>query len=143
MGLIEDLMAQGGNIAELIRKNPAIVSAAMSLLSSRQGSIGPQEGLAGLIGAFGNKGLGDLMSSWISTGANRSVNAGQIADVLGSDALAQFGQQAGIPAGDAGSALASLLPALINGLTPRGEAPPQASLEGTLGSLLGAFGMGR
>jgi uncharacterized protein YidB (DUF937 family) len=78
------------------------------------------------------------MSSWISTGPNQGASPGQIEDVFGMDTLTQFSQQAGVPAGQAGSILASVLPALISGLTPQGEVPQATSLEGSIGSLLGS-----
>jgi uncharacterized protein YidB (DUF937 family) len=142
MAVLDDLMGEG-EIAELIRKNPAILSAALSLLSSRRGSIGPSEGLGDLIGAFGKRGLGDVMASWISTGTNRNIDPGQVADVLGTDALSQFSQKAGVSSNDAGSLLAGLLPVLIDRLTPTGELPQSATLEGSLGSLLGGLGLGQ
>ena len=141
MAVLDDLMGESG-IGELIRKNPQVLSAALSLLSSRQGSIGPSEGLGGLIGAFGKRGLGDVMASWISTGTNRGINPGQVADVLGQDALSQFSQHAGVSSNDAGSLLAGLLPVLIDRLTPAGEVPQSSALEGSLGSLLGGLGLG-
>jgi uncharacterized protein YidB (DUF937 family) len=143
MGLLEDLMqgaGGGGGLADIIKKNPAIISAVLSMLSSQQGSIGPSNGLGGLIDAFKSKGLGDAMSSWIATGPNQAVTPQQISDVLGSDVLGQFSRKAGIPQGDAGSVLASLLPGLIDGLTPQGQVPSPTSLEGSLGSLLGSLG---
>jgi uncharacterized protein YidB (DUF937 family) len=155
MGLLEDLIKAsgsvgtgggtpgggggGGGIVDFIAKNPMIVTAAISMLSSQKGSIGPSNGLGGLIDAFTTNGLGDHMSSWISTGPNRAVTPKQISDVLGSDVLAQFSRQAGISQGDAGSVLASVLPGLISGLTPQGKVPAQSSLEGTLGSLLSSL----
>lgn len=54
--------------------------------------------------------------------------------------LSQFGQAAGLNQADAGSALSSLLPALVNGLTPKGQVPKEASLEGMLGGLLKGLG---
>ena len=36
--------------------------------------------------------------------------------------------------------LASLLPALVSGLTPQGQVPQAPSLEGMLGGLLGGLG---
>ena len=140
MGMLEDLMAQAGGVAELVKKNPAIVAAAVSMLSSRQGSIGPSDGLGGLVSAFQDKGLGDMIGSWISTGPNPPITPGQLKDVLGHDTISQFGQEAGLPAGQAGSVLASLLPTLVDQLTPHGKVPPSSSLEGTLGSLLGSLG---
>ena len=48
----------------------------------------PQSGgLAGLIEKFNEKGLGDLMSSWISTGKNLPISADQIKNALGSDTI--------------------------------------------------------
>jgi uncharacterized protein YidB (DUF937 family) len=91
----------------------------------------------GLIGQFQKAGLGDVMSSWISTGPNPAISAHQVSQVLGSDTIAQFAQQAGLSHGEAPSALAALLPAVIDQLTPQGEVPQAASLEGTLGSLFG------
>src|SRR5262245_36101740 len=137
---LEDVMSQCGGVADLIRKNPALVAAAVSLLSSKQGSLGPKDGLGGLMAAFQNNGMGDVMSSWISTGANKSISPGQLETVLGRDTLSQFGRQAGVGAADAGSVLAGLLPGMINGLTPHGQVPPSASLEGALGSLLSSLG---
>jgi uncharacterized protein YidB (DUF937 family) len=140
MALLDDVLAQAGGIADICRKNPALVAAAVSLISSRKGSLGPQDGLGGLIGAFQNQGMGDVMSSWISNGPNKSITASQLESVLGRDTLSQFGQQAGVGGAEAGSLLAALLPSLINGVTPKGECPPSSSLEGTLGSLLGGLG---
>jgi uncharacterized protein YidB (DUF937 family) len=140
MALLDDVLAQAGGVADVCRKNPALVAAAVSLLSSRQGSLGPQDGLGGLIGAFQNQGMGDVMSSWISTGANKSITPAQLESVLGRDTLSQFGRQAGVGGGEAGSVLAALLPSLINGVTPKGELPQSSSLEGALGSLLGSLG---
>jgi uncharacterized protein YidB (DUF937 family) len=51
--------------------------------------------------------------------------------------LGQFAKMAGINAGDAGSVLASVLPGLINQVTPSGQVPEAGGLEGMLGGLLG------
>ena len=93
-----------------------------------------------MLAQFQKAGLGDMMSSWISTGPNPPVSASQLESVLGGDVLAQFGAKAGLGSGQAGSVLASLLPAVIDQLTPEGKAPQQQSLDSTLGSLLGMLG---
>lgn len=140
MGMLEEIIKQAGPLAEMVQKNPQMVSAALSLLSSQSGSVGGSGGLAGLVGQFQKAGLGDMMSSWISTGPNPPISAQQVSHVLGGDTLAQFAKQAGLSHGDAGSALASLLPSMIDHLTPKGEVPPAAGLESTLGSLMGLLG---
>ena len=77
-----------------------------------------------------------MMSSWISKGPNPPVSAAQVSDVLGADTMAQFAAKAGVPATEAPSALAGVLPEVINELTPKGKVPKTSSLEKTLGSLL-------
>jgi uncharacterized protein YidB (DUF937 family) len=42
--------------------------------------------------------MGDMMSSWISTGPNPAISASQLTDVLGSDTVGQFARKAGVPA---------------------------------------------
>jgi uncharacterized protein YidB (DUF937 family) len=140
MGLLDDLMGQGGGIADIVKKNPQLVAAAVSMLSTKQGSVGGTGGLDGLVNAFQRGGMGDVMSSWIGTGDNRQISPGQLSDVLGPDMMSQFGKAAGVSGADASSALSSLLPALVNGLTPRGQVPQCDSLEGMLGGLMRGLG---
>ena len=136
MGMLEDVLGQAGGIAAFVQKNPKLLEAAGSLLSSKEGSIGGPGGLASLVKAFDSKGLGAIAQSWISTGPNQAISAKQITDVLGGDTVQEFAKHANVPIDEAGGALASLLPALINQFTPKGELPQSASLESALGSLL-------
>jgi uncharacterized protein YidB (DUF937 family) len=136
MGLLDDLMQQAGGLAGLAAKNPQAVAAVVSLLSSRDQSVGGSAGLGGVIEAFTRKGLGSVVSSWVATGPNPPVSAGQVGDALGGDVLAQFAAKAGVPQGEAGGLLASLLPAVIDHVTPRGSVPEANDLESTLGGLL-------
>jgi uncharacterized protein YidB (DUF937 family) len=140
MGFMDELLEGSGGglgaVASMVAKNPQVLSAAASLLSAKDASVGGSAGLVGLVGAFQSRGLGDVVSSWISTGANQSISASQIASVLGKDTLRQFATKAGIGAGEASSMLASLLPVMVNQLTPKGEVPEASALESVLGSLL-------
>lgn len=140
MGILDDLLGkEAGGLAGLAMKNPQIIAAVASLLSSKDASVGGTGGLGGLVQAFQGKGMGDMMSSWISTGPNPPINANQITDVLGHDTLSQFAAKAGVPHGEAGGLLASLLPAVIDQLTPHGKVPGSNDLESSLGSLLSGF----
>ena len=155
MGLLDDLLkgtlgggqaeahagAGGlGNLASMVAQNPQILAAVASLLSTREGSVGGNGGLAGLINAFQRNGLGDAVNSWVSTGPNPPVTGAQVTDALGHDTVSQFAAKAGVPASQAGSILASLLPAAIDHLTPAGTVPESNSLESSLGSLLASLG---
>jgi len=141
MGLLDSLLGgQLGGLAEMAMKNPQVISAVVSLLSSKDASVGGTAGLGGLVKAFEGKGMGDMMSSWISTGPNPPISSNQLTDVLGHDTLTQFAAKAGVPQGEAGGLLASLLPAVIDHLTPQGQVPESSALESTLGGLLSSFG---
>jgi uncharacterized protein YidB (DUF937 family) len=137
MGLLDNVLGpQLGGLAETAMKNPQVIAAIASLLSSKDASVGGTGGLAGLVQAFQGRGMGDLVSSWIATGPNPPVNASQITDVLGHDTMSQFAAKAGVPHGEAGGLLASLLPAVIDQLTPQGRVPEPNDLESALGGLL-------
>lgn len=139
MGLLDGLMQSGnlGALADVVAKNPQILSAAASLLSTKSAAVGGTGGLAGLVGAFQQGGLGDVMSSWIGGGPNKPVEASALAGILGNDTLGQFAKMAGIDASQAGSMLAGVLPALVNHVTPQGQMPESNAIEDVLGSLLG------
>ena len=150
MGFLDGLLKQAmgeqsdgsgfGGLVSMVSKNPQILTAVAGLLSTRDASIGGSGGLGGLVGAFQKNGLGDMISGWISTGPNPPVSAAQLTDVLGQDTLRQFADKAGVPASDAGSILAGLLPAAIDHLTPEGKVPEANTLESSLTSLLSGLG---
>ena len=125
-----------GGLVSMVSQNPQILSALAGLLSSKDSSVGGSGGLNGLIGAFQQHGMGDMMSNWISTGPNPPMTASQVSQVLGQDSLGQFAAKAGLPASEASSVLAGLLPEAVDYLTPNGSVPDTDSLEGALGSLL-------
>jgi len=148
MGLLDAILKQAagggggqaaglGAIADLVMKNPQILSAALSMLNPKDASVGGGGGLTDVIGAFSKGGLGDVMSSWVGGGPNKPVDPGALANVLGPDVLGQFARKAGIGHGDASSVPASVLPELINQMTPQGQVPQGNALDGVLGSLLG------
>ncbi len=145
MGILDGLLKKamggqggpqvGGGLASMVTKNPQIASALAGLLSTRDSSIGGNGGLAGLVSAFQQKGLGSAVSGWISKGPNPPVSAAQVTDVLGQDTLRQFASKAGVPVSEAGSLLAGLLPDAIDRLTPDGKVPDTSAIESTLTSL--------
>ncbi len=150
MGLLDVLKQLGGGgggqagglgaHAEMIAKNPQIVSAAISMLNPKDTSVGGSGGLADVIAAFNKGGLGNVMSQWISTGPNPPISGDQLTKVLGSDVIGQIAQKAGLGNAEAGSALASVLPGLIDHLTPNGQVPDASSLQSALGGLLASVG---
>ena len=91
------------------------------LLRACWGRIAAWGGLAGLVQAFQKNGLGDIVNSWVSTGKNLPVTPDQIKQGLGSDFLNQLASKAGISPDAASTQLSSLLPDVINKVTPNGK----------------------
>jgi uncharacterized protein YidB (DUF937 family) len=105
----------------------------------------PQRGgLQGLIQAFDQQGLGQVVASWVGTGQNLPVSGEQLSAVLGSDKLQGLAQQFGLNPQELTGQLAQWLPQAVDHLTPQGQLPasealqPEA-LQGGLGGLLGKF----
>jgi uncharacterized protein YidB (DUF937 family) len=88
-------------------------------------------GIAGLQKMFQQGGLGGVFSSWLSSGQNLPVSASELQNVLHSPALPAAAQKAGIDPSQLTGAMASLLPHLIDKLTPNGQVPDSASLHKT------------
>ena len=82
-------------------------------------------------------GLGDVLQQWIGTGPNPEISGEQLGQVLGGDMLGQIASQLGVDPGQAAGQLAQVLPGLIDGLTPSGQAPEGGF--GNAGDLLGAL----
>ena len=117
MSLLQDLMGQmAGAAAGLPASSHAdLAHAVLDMLGNQQTG-----GLAGLAQTFEQKGLGSLMSSWVGTGANQAITPDQISHVLGGAQLQQLSQKTGIPPAVVASALTTLLPTLVDKLTPNG-----------------------
>ncbi len=95
MGMLDSLLKNPkmiGDVAKFAMDNPQVAKAAMGMLSSSGGG----GGLGGVLGALQSKGMGDLVSSWVGTGANKSITPKQLQSALGSQQLSQFAQQAGV-----------------------------------------------
>ncbi len=125
MGLLDDI----ANKMAAESANP-LASHLMEMIHSQPG------GLSGLLQNFHDKGLGELVTSWVGTGQNLPISADQIQHVLGSEQVQQLAAKLGIPSGVVSSQLAQLLPTVVDKLTPSGEVPNQSSLLETGMTLL-------
>jgi uncharacterized protein YidB (DUF937 family) len=86
---------------------------------------GEHGGLGGLVSKFEQAGMGDVINSWIGKGENAPISGGQLQDVLGSDAIAGIAQKLGINSATLLPLLATMLPTLIDHLTPKGQVPAE------------------
>lgn len=116
-------------------KANGLVSALLSLIIT-------DGGLSGFLGRFRNAGLGDTVDSWITTGNNAPLSGEQLESGLGANTVAEIAKQAGVTHSTATSALAAIVPQVVDRLTPDGEVLEGAGfltkIQGYLGGLGGA-----
>jgi uncharacterized protein YidB (DUF937 family) len=133
MGLLDNLENQVlGNV--LGGSSNPLASGLLQMIQNQPG------GLQGLVQSFHDKGMGGIVSSWVGTGANSPISADQIHQVLGSDQVKALAAKAGISPDTAGSAIAQLLPGLVDKLTPNGSVPDHSNVLAMASSMLQNLG---
>ena len=125
MGLLDEVLALAGG-----KQQASALNAILSLINSPQ--VG---GLAGLQSMFQQGGLGHIMSSWIGNGPNLPVSANQLQNVLHGGALQQAAQQAGMDSSQFTSTMSTLLPHLVDKVSPNGQLPDASALQQMLKGL--------
>jgi uncharacterized protein YidB (DUF937 family) len=132
MSLLDDVLREVGGGAGAA--GDAHRSLATELLAMLSGG-GMSKGLGGLVDMFNQKGLGDVVGSWVSTGKNLPVSADQIQAVLGSSQIQALAAKAGIDPQMASAAIAQILPNLVDKATPNGQLPTGGILDALSGFL--------
>jgi uncharacterized protein YidB (DUF937 family) len=101
------------------------------------GLVGGAGGLQGLIETLGKGGLDDIAQSWISTGPNKAVTPSALGDALGGGQVQALSTKSGLPVEQLLPLLASVLPTVIDALTPDGNVPGGDAAAGfDIGGLL-------
>ncbi len=116
------------------RNQNELMSVIMGLIGGQGGGIG------NLVQQFTQKGMGDVVSSWISTGKNLPVSAQQIENVFGSDTINGLASKLKMNPADLSGKISDLMPQVVDKLTPDGKIPEGDILQqgkNILGSLLG------
>jgi uncharacterized protein YidB (DUF937 family) len=137
MGIFDDLKAATGMGSALQGQHPGALGAVLDYVNSPQ--VG---GISGLQKMFQDKGLGGVVSSWIGSGQNLPISGDQLQSVLHSDALQQVAQKHGIDPSQLASVMSTLLPHVVDKLTPNGEVPEPGMLQQLMKAVAGASGAG-
>jgi len=134
LGGLESALGGGasGGVAALL---PAVVG-------MMGGGGGGASGLEKLVGNLQAGGLGDIVGSWVGMGPNKAITPDQVKAGLGPATLKQLATQSGLPVGQVAEHLTSILPSLVNNLTPDGKIPSTASLAKSLQGLQGLLPRG-
>lgn len=114
-------------------KSPGQTGLANSLLQFIQA----QGGLEGLQKTFQEKGFGEVIASWISDAENLPISGQDLVTIFGKPAISQIASSAGISEEGATDQIASVLPVLVNGLTPEGKVSGNDLLKSAMDMIKG------
>jgi uncharacterized protein YidB (DUF937 family) len=157
MGLLDGIMSQLGQQTGGESGQGGLMGLAQSLLGGAtqgQGGSGvtaallpeilgwvqQQGGVSNAISALSASGLGAQAQSWISNGDNQQMASQQVTELMGSDQVTQLAAKFGVSPEQIQSGVATLLPQVINHLTPNGDASNPDESDNLLNSALGKFG---
>ncbi len=137
MGILDQLLGaaggQGGAQFGSETQQGSLMDMATSMIAGQPG------GLSGLLDRFRSAGLGPQTDSWVSTGQNMPVSSDQMTNALGQGQVQGMSQKLGLPPGAVASALAMILPIVIDKLTPKGHVEQGGDMSGMLASLKSRF----
>ena len=96
--------------------------------------------LSNIMSGLTENGLGSIVGSWLGNGENESISAESIADLLGADKVSEFASSLGLSEESATSALADMLPNVIDNATS-GEGSIIDTMLNQVGGAEGAMSM--
>jgi len=92
-------------------------------------------GLQKMMSGFQQGGMTAQADSWVSTGPNAPVSGSEMRVGLGESEVRRFAEDAGLPEDEAADVLATVVPQVVDGLTPNGQLPSDDELETLLRQL--------
>jgi uncharacterized protein YidB (DUF937 family) len=125
MGFMDDIKGKAeGMLGEGGGQHAGLIKGIMEMLQDRQSG-----GLNGLIESFRQKGLGNVISSWIGTGQNQPISPDQVKEGMGPQRMEQVASKAGMSTDEAAAKLSEHLPNVVDKLTPEGKVPEGGMME--------------
>ncbi len=97
-------------------------------------------GLQHILSGLHANGLSSQADSWVGTGENKPISGGDVRKVVSPDELSRIASQLGVSENDAADAVAHVLPAVVDHVTPDGDVPAAAEVDQKLGALQPAGG---
>jgi len=87
------------------------------------GLIEKHGGVQGIVSQLESQGLGAVAKSWVGNGPNQPISADQIHQAFGADTIRAWATQAGLSPQELAGKLSTLLPQVVDKLTPNGQLP--------------------
>lgn len=126
MGFLDKLVNAAKNMAQEGSRGAAQQGQTAQQRSLLDGVVEmfKSDGIDGVMRKFKEGGLEETLKSWIGTGANRSISADQLRNVLGPERISQLASRAGVPEERVADVLKDVLPDAVDRATPDGEIEP-------------------
>jgi uncharacterized protein YidB (DUF937 family) len=108
-----------------------LLTALVPMIGGMLAGGGLQKVLAGLEA----NGLDAQAASWIGTGANQPISPADVESVVGHEQIARIAGELRVSEAEAAAAVANVLPAVVDGVSPGGALPPEDELDAALARL--------
>ncbi|WP_309496202.1 YidB family protein [Sulfurovum sp.] len=140
---ISDLLKMG---ASLIQGNSDDATTGLNvddIAKALDGLVGNGQGgvnLVTFVSGLSENGLGAIVGSWLGQGENKSISTDDITKLLGSDKVSEFASSLGLSEDSAQSALADVIPQVVDKATS-GEGGIMDEMLAQVGGPQGAMDM--
>jgi len=118
MALFDALLREVSTQFGLGDKASSLLDALLALINNPQTG-----GFSGFLSRFNRQGLSDLVTSWVTSAANKPLSPAQLEQSLGLDTISRIAGQVGLPQATTSSALAYMVPEVVHRLTPDNYVP--------------------
>ncbi len=112
-------------------KTNVLLSALLAVITDKT-----RGGIAGFLEQFNRAGLSGVASLWVNSGANTSISNEQLEYALGNDTIQSIADRTATDYQTASSAIAFMLPHVVDNLTPDGIVPDEDDLLSRTGTYL-------
>ncbi|MBA2332390.1 MAG: DUF937 domain-containing protein [Actinobacteria bacterium] len=116
--------SSGGSLAGGLGGNPML-----RMLLPMVASMLANGGLKKVLSGLQAKGKAAETDSWVSTGENQPVAGEDIREAVGDDEITSIAEKLGVSKDEAATAVAAVLPDVVDQVSPTGELPPDDELE--------------
>ena len=124
MGTFDAVLAEASNQFGISStKTTSLLSGLLAMINEMPG------GLGAFVDRLRKSGLGEFVSTWLGGGEPRPISSTSLEAAMGRDSIEKLASRAGLSYSTAASALAFMVPKLINRLAPGGVIPTHFSSE--------------
>lgn len=134
MGILDTIQSLAGQVGQDSQSDQAKVAGGFIQALTQH-----PEGIQGVLDSFRQNGMAEHVETW-SNGANANATPDQVQQGLaGTGLIEKTAEHAGVSPQVVQTALATVLPMVIQHFAPGGQAAPQSSLGGMATQFLGRF----